>query len=243
LVKAMMSDTDMRNAYRFSSANSINIGRLLPQCIYYAHASLQHFRETGRRPSFIVPTGNLGNGLAGVVARHTGLPIGNIVLATNANRLIADYLGGSEWLPRASIATLASAMDVGYPSNMERLRSLLGDADRIAQALRVFSVNDDQIRRQISKDYRRFGFAICPHTATASCAYDQLSEFERSNEDWILVATAHASKFEAIVEPLIGVNVPVPDALEQLLSRPSRAITIDADPGALTKALENRFAA
>lgn len=243
LVKAVMSDADMHNAYRFSSANSINIGRLLPQCTYYAHAAMQHLRATGRKPSFVVPAGNLGNGFACIVARHTGLPIGNIVLATNVNRLIADYLDGSEWLPRASIATLASAMDVGYASNMERLRSLLGKADRIRQSLRVFSISDDEIRRQIRKDYRRFGFAVCPHTATATCAYDQLSEAERTHEDWILVATAHAAKFEAIVEPLIGVTVPVPDALAQLLSRPSRAVTIDPDSGSLIKALENRFAA
>jgi threonine synthase len=243
LVKAMMSDGKMRKTWRFSSANSINIGRLLPQCTYYAHSALQHFRATGRKPSFVVPAGNLGNGFACIVARHTGLPIGNIVLVTNANRLIADYLDGSEWLPRASVATLASAMDVGCASNMERLRSLLGNAERISQSLRVFSVSDDEIRRQIRKDYRRFGLAVCPHTATATCAYDRLSESERMEEDWILVATAHASKFEATVEPLIGVTVPVPDTLAQLLSRPSRAITIDANPASLTEALENRFAA
>lgn len=242
-VKAMMSDADMRKTWRFSSANSINIGRLLPQCTYYAHASLRHFHATGRKPSFIVPTGNLGNGLACIVARHTGLPVGNIVLTTNANRLIADYLEGAEWLPRESVATLASAMDVGLASNMERLRSLLGNADRLRRTLRAFSISDAQIRRQIRNDYRRFGIAVCPHTATATCAYDQLTESERRNEDWMLVATAHAAKFEAIVEPLIGVSVPIPDALAQLLSRPSRAITIDPDPHSLVKALENRFAA
>jgi len=134
-------------------------------------------------------------------------------------------------------------MDVGYASNMERLLSLLGNSATIRQSLRVFSVSDDQIRRQIRKDYRRFGFAVCPHTATATCTYDQLSEAERTGEDWILVATAHPAKFEAIVEPLIGVTVPVPDALAQLLSRPSRAVTIDPDSASLIKALENHFAA
>ncbi len=243
LVKAMISDADLRNTFRFSSANSINIGRLLPQCTYYVHSALQHFRATDRKPSFVVPTGNLGNGLACIVARHAGLPIGNIVLATNANRLIADYLEGAEWLPRSSIATLASAMDVGYPSNMERLSSLLDNADRMRKSLRAFSVSDDEIRRQIRKDYRRFGLAICPHTATATCVYDQLSASERSDEDWILVATAHAAKFETTVEPLIGATVPVPDTLARLLSRPSRAIAIDPDQASLAKALENRFAA
>ncbi len=243
LVKAMMSDPDSRSAYRLSSANSINIGRLLPQCTYYADASLRHYRRTGRKASFIVPTGNLGNGFACIVARHAGLPIGNIILATNANRLIADYLRGSKWRPRASIATLATAMDVGYPSNMERLRHLLGDADRLRKALRVFAVNDDEIREQIRKDFRRFGFAVCPHTATATWAYDTLSESERVNEDWILVATAHAAKFEAVVEPLIGATVPVPEALAKILSRPSRADTIEPDLRSLTEAIRRRFAA
>jgi threonine synthase len=243
LVKAMMSDPDSRAEYRFSSANSINIGRLLPQCTYYADASLRHFRRTGRKASFIVPTGNLGNGFACIAARHAGLPIGNIILATNANRLIADFLQGSKWRPRASIATLATAMDVGYPSNMERLRHLLGDADSLSKALRAGTVNDDEIREQIRKDFRRFGFAVCPHTATATCAYDRLRESERVNEDWILVATAHAAKFEAVVEPLIGAIVPVPEALAKILSRPSRAITIEPELRSLNDALQHRFAA
>lgn len=242
LVKALMSDAGMRKSYNFSSANSINIGRLLPQCTYYADASLRHFRAAGRKPSFIVPTGNLGNALACFVARQVGMPIGNVVLATNANRLIADFRDGADWLPRKSIATLASAMDVGYPSNMERLWNLFGGEQKTRQALRVISVSDDEIRQQIRKDFRRFGIAICPHTATASCAYDRLSVAERRQEDWILVATAHAAKFETTVEPLTGTPVPVPDTLAALLRRPAHAIAIDADPGSLIRALAARFA-
>ena len=127
MVKAAFVDPELSSRYAFSSANSINIGRLLPQSTYYAYSALSHFRATGNWPSYIVPTGNLGNALACILARDMGLPIGDIVLATNANRLISDFLAGQDWLPRASLQTLATAMDVGNPSNMERLRSLHGD--------------------------------------------------------------------------------------------------------------------
>ena len=124
LVKSAMAEAELSQRWRFSSANSINIGRLLPQCTYYADASVRHFRATGKRPAFIVPTGNLGNALACVMAREMGLPIGPIILATNANRTISDFFDTLQWVPRPSLQTLASAMDVGDPSNMERLRSL-----------------------------------------------------------------------------------------------------------------------
>jgi threonine synthase len=241
LVKKAMADATLGARYRFSSANSINIGRLLPQCCYYVDASLRHFRNSGRKPSFIVPTGNLGNGLACILAREAGMPIGDIVLTSNANRLIADYFAGSDWLSRPSVRTLASAMDVGYPSNMERLRHLLGDADALRKQLRVFSVDDGEIRAQIRKDYLRFGFAVCPHTATATHGYDLLDESERIRKDWIMVATAHPAKFEGIVEPLINVPVPVPDALAQILARPSRVSTLEPSLRALAEILHERF--
>ena len=133
LVKAALADAVLGKRYRFSSANSINIGRLLPQSIYYAQASLEHFRHTGSKPGFIVPTGNLGNALACLMAREMGLPVGPVILATNANRTIVDYFDTLKWLPRASVQTLASAMDVGDPSNMERLRGLMGDAGMVCQ--------------------------------------------------------------------------------------------------------------
>ncbi|MDH4126796.1 MAG: threonine synthase, partial [Gammaproteobacteria bacterium] len=120
LVKQAMANVPLGAQFRFSSANSINIGRLLPQTTYYAYASLKHYRSTGRKPGFVIPTGNLGNAHACVMTRAMGLPIAAIVLATNANRTIPDYLESLEWRPRASIQTLATAMDVGDPSNMER---------------------------------------------------------------------------------------------------------------------------
>ena len=160
--------------------------------------------RTGRKPGFIVPTGNLGNALACVMAREMGLPIGPIILATNANRTIADYFETLEWLPRASLQTLASAMDVGNPSNMERLRHLVGEADVLRERLGVISVDDDKIRASMQQDFEEFGFATCPHTATATWTWRHLDNDTAKGHDWILVATAHPATFETIVEPLIG---------------------------------------
>ncbi|MDH3748471.1 MAG: threonine synthase [Gammaproteobacteria bacterium] len=242
LVKAALGDETLARLYRFSSANSINIGRLLPQATYYADASLRHYRDTGQRPGFVIPTGNLGNAFACIMAREMGLPIGPIALATNANKTIPDYFESLEWQPRASIQTLASAMDVGDPSNMERLRGLLGDADVLRDKVGVRSVDDAQIEQEIRDTYGEFGFAICPHTATASYMWRHMGSEHQNSVHWILVATAHPAKFETIVEPLIGEPVPLPSVLAEILSRPSRSVTIDPTLDALASAMENAFA-
>ena len=238
LVKGAMADPELSSRHRFSSANSINIGRLLPQSTYYADASLRHYRRTGNWPAFIIPTGNLGNAFACIMAREMGLPIGPVILATNANRTIADYFETLEWLPRASLQTLASAMDVGDPSNMERLRHLLGEADVLREQLGVLSVDDDMIRVSIRQDFEEFGFATCPHTATATWTWRQLAAELAGAHDWILVATAHPAKFETIVEPLIGQEVPVPPELAELLARPATARTIEPTLSSLATVLE-----
>jgi threonine synthase len=239
MVKAAMADQDLSSAHRFSSANSINIGRLLPQSTYYADASLRHFRRTGNKPGFIIPTGNLGNAFACIMAREMGLPIGPIILATNANRTIPDYFESLEWLPRASLQTLASAMDVGDPSNMERLRKLIGEADVLRDQLGVASVSDDEIRAAIRQDFTEFGFATCPHTATATHTWRQLEPGLAKQHDWILVATAHPAKFETIVEPLIGERVPLPPELEEILSRPAHSTVIEPNLASLAAALDD----
>ncbi len=240
LVKSAFANAELAQKYRFSSANSINIGRLLPQGTYYAHSSVRHFQRSGRRPNYIVPTGNLGNGLACIMARDMGAPIGDIVLATNENRLISDFLGGADWLPRASVQTLATAMDVGNPSNMERLRDLHGEADSLAGKISAVSVCDADIEAQIREQHRTRGIAVCPHTATAFQAYDCLPD-ERRADDWILVATAHAAKFESIVEPLIDAEVEVPPALAAILERSTAVVDIEATLDALDAALTQGF--
>lgn len=241
MVKGAMANTRLAAAHRFSSANSINVGRLLPQAIYYAYASIMHWRETGRAPSFIIPTGNLGNAFACYLAREIGLPIGDIVLATNANRLVVDFLDGEVWAPRASIQTLASAMDVGNPSNMERLRCQGGEQVDLREQVRAAAVGDDEISAQIGQNFVEFGIATCPHTATATFIWRNLSKEERVEKDWILVATAHAAKFEQIVEPIIGEPVSVPRELAEILSRPRRFEEIEPDMEAFSVALATGF--
>jgi len=220
MVKEAFVDPALAAGMQLSSANSINVGRLLPQMVYYAWASLDLSRQDGRPPNFIIPTGNLGNALACVWARECGLPIGDIVLASNANATVPDFLKTGEWRPRASVATLASAMDVGNPSNMERLRWLFPGWQELGDRLSARSVSDEEIRATIRRDYAAFGHAWCPHTATAACLYRGL-EPRRHAERWVLVATAHPAKFNDIVEPLIGTTVPVPPALAALLELPS----------------------
>jgi threonine synthase len=160
-----------------------------------------------------------------------GLPIDRIVLATNANTTIADYLATGQWLPRATMPTLASAMDVGNPSNMERLRDLCGDFEEIRGEVAAVPVSDDEIRLSIRDEYRRHQLPWCPHTAAALYVYRQLSENERRERHWIVVATAHPAKFESIVEPLIGSSIPLPLGLARLLALPSRFETITPDIG------------
>lgn len=218
LVKAAFTDAELGRSVRLSAANSINMGRLLPQVAYHAAAGLWHWRRSGDAAGFIVPTGNLGNGLACCWARAMGMPIREVIFAVNANVTIPDYLATGNWQPRPSRPTLASAMDVGNPSNMERLMHLLPDFSELRRSVEAYPVTDDEIRAQIARDYARFGEIWCPHTATGFRVYDQLPP-ARSGRSWIVCATAHPAKFESIVEPIVGRSVPVPAALELLLRR------------------------
>jgi len=237
LVKAAFADDSLRTQRTLSSANSINLGRLLPQSIYYAAASLAVWRQHGERASFVVPSGNLGNALACLWARQLGLPIGEVILAHNANRAVPDYLASGEWQPRASIATLASAMDVGNPSNMERLRALFPQLQELRSAVSACSVSDDEIRGRIRAGYHEYGQIWCPHTAAAAEAWTRLPLRQRERQRWVLVSTAHPAKFREIVEPLIGRAVPVPETLARLLARPTQCVEIDATLEALRAAL------
>jgi len=239
LVKELFANPDISRKHNLCSANSINVGRLLPQAIYYAKTSLEYYRDHGKRCSFIVPTGNLGNAFACAWAKQLGFPIGELVLATNSNRTIPDFLATGAWRPRSSIVTLASAMDVGNPSNMERLRNLWGEANELREQIRAYSVSDEQIRSQIQAEFRDTGFVWCPHTATGFYVYrHMLTDAERLNGHWVIVATAHAAKFNEIVEPLVDENIPVPGELAQLLQWPAHFSTIDPQAEQLIRQLD-----
>jgi len=239
MVKQAFLDRSWQEERALSSANSINLGRLLPQTVYYAAASLAVFRRHGEPASFIVPSGNLGNAVACLWARRLGLPIADIVLAHNANRTVPEFLDTGQWRPRPSVATLASAMDVGNPSNMERLRSLYPQLDEIRSAVSACTVDDEAIRARIRAGYQELRQVWCPHTATAAEAYARLPAQRRDSGRWVLVATAHPAKFREIVEPLIGHDVPVPQSLARLFARPSACTEIDAELASLRDALRD----
>ena len=238
LVKSAFTDPALNERHWLSAANSINLGRLLPQVVYHASASLRHWRAEKRPANFIVPTGNLGNALACIWARAMGMPIGDIILATNANRVLPEFLATGDWQPRPSVQTLASAMDVGNPSNMERLRHLLPDFAELRSSVEAYPVSDAAIRQQIAADHGRLGRVWCPHTATGFNVYDQLPLSRCSDASWIVVATAHPAKFDSIVEPATGTTVPVPPALAALLELPSRWESIDPELAEFSEKLD-----
>jgi threonine synthase len=237
MVKEAFADAQLRARMQLSSANSINLGRLLPQAVYYAATSLAIWRRHGERASFIIPSGNLGNVMACFWAQKVGLPIGDIVLAHDANRAVPDYFENGEWKPRASIATLASAMNVGNPSNMERVRTVFPRVDELREVASAYSVDDHAIRERIRADFERYGRVWCPHTAVAAEVYERLPAERRAKGRWVLVSTAHPAKFREIVEPLIGREVAVPEALARLFARPTECTEIAADLASLRSAL------
>jgi threonine synthase len=237
LVKEAFVDPALRSRFELSSANSINLGRLLPQAVYYATTSLAVFRARGVAPNFVIPAGNLGNSVACVWARKLGLPIGRIVLAHNANRTVPDFLQSGQWQPRPSIPTLASAMDVGTPSNMERLRALFPDLDSVRGAVRAESVSDTEIKARTLADFRQYGKTWCPHTATAAEVYARMGAAERDSGPWVLVSTAHPAKFREIVEPLTGARIEIPESLAKLFTRPVSCEDLEPNLAALAGAL------
>lgn len=237
LVKRALNDAELQAQVPLSSANSISLGRLLPQMSYYAHAALSHYAVTGKRLNFVIPTGNLGNALAAILARAQGVPLGRVVLATNANRVLPEFFAGDAYTPRASLATTANAMDVGAPSNFERLRWLYaGDDAALRAAYTAISVDDDTIRATIRARWEQHGEVFCPHTATAVHVLQTLRA-DGADGDWAVAATAHPAKFEAVVEPLVGCALDVPPALAELLARPASAVPVPPEYAALREHL------
>jgi threonine synthase len=233
LVKAAFADRALADAHRLTSANSINIARLLPQMVYLTAAALQVQRATGTAPGFLMPTGNLGHGTALLWARRMGLPIGPIILATNANRTLLDWQEEGSYTPRPAEPTLANAMDVGAPSNFERLIHL----PKEERELWVERVDDAAIEDRIRAEYRRSFYVLCPHTATAVEAFHRLDPARRDARPWIAAATAHPYKFAEIVEPLIGETLAPPPALAAILDRTPHVKRIPATLEALALAL------
>lgn len=236
MVKEAFQSPQLRERYALASANSINIGRLLPQAAYYATTSAVHNARRGTDLSFVIPSGNLGNAFACVIARRLGYPIGRILLAHNANTTVPDFLATGEWNPRPSVTTLASAMDVGNPSNMERFRAIYPDIDTLRAEVSAASVNDADIRQRIRSDANRFAHVWCPHTAVGAEVHARLPGVTR-DLSWCLVATAHPAKFPEVVERALGRSIVVPASLAKLSSRATHVTEIDASLAALEQVL------
>jgi threonine synthase len=236
LVKAAFANPALSAAHRLTSANSINIGRLLPQMAYLGWIASQLFAETGRKPGFIVPTGNLGHGFAALYARAMGLPVGPVRLVTNANRTLHDWHATGRYAPRASLATIANAMDVGAPSNFERLAALATERREVDVEL----VDDETIRARIRWEHGTSGYIWCPHSATAAEAYSRLPDVRKAERPWIAAATAHPFKFAETIEPLIGARIEPPPALAAILGRALRKTVIPADLAGLADGLQWR---
>jgi len=234
LVKAAFADPALSARHHLTSANSINFGRLMPQMAYLGWACARLHAETGETPGLVIPTGNLGQGFSALYARAMGLPVGPVRFVTNENRTLTEWAASGTYQPRAAIATIANAMDVGAPSNFERLAAL-GDA------LGVFSVelaDDDAIRARIVADEQASGYVWCPHSATAAEAYARLPADAQAKRPWLLCATAHPYKFAEIVEPLIGRAIDPPPALAAILDREAQAIPIPPASAALAGVLD-----
>lgn len=234
LAKQALGNPEMVERHGLTSANSISIGRLLPQISYYAMAAVR-LAESGPL-DVIVPTGNLGNALACILARDMGFGIRRVYLATNANRTLPEYFAGADYRGRAGLRTLANAMDVGDPSNFERLAWFYRDTNPRDAGIHAESIDDEAIKSCIRREFEAHGRIVCPHTA---CALELLSRLRADGhrQPALVAATAHPAKFETVIEPIIGREIPLPPALEELLRRPSHADPMAPELDALARAL------
>lgn len=235
LVKAAFADTTLGETYRLTSANSINIGRLLPQMAYYAWAALQ-LPAGSAPPIVVVPSGNLGNLTAGVMAARRGVPIGHFVSATTVNDPFPRYLASGSFAPQDAVPTLASAMDVGHPSNLERLAWLYGgDASQMRRDISGAVVTDDEVRSTMRTLHARHGYVADPHTAVGWMGAHKVGRGDGAPV--VVLATAHPAKFPEVVEPILGEAVALPPALAARLALEVRAVRIPPHLEALTAAL------
>src|SRR5262245_60060031 len=230
LVKQAFADDDLRRHVWLTPANSINLGRLLPQVFYYF--VLTSLEQDGG-PVVSVPSGNFGNLTAGLIAKRIGLRVCRFVAATNVNDSVPVYLRSGRYEPRPSIRTVANAMDVGAPSNFERMQSLYGgDLDALRRDVVGFSYDDARVIQEIGRVYRTHGYLLDPHSAIAWLALqDQLAHDPKAHG--VFLATAHPAKFREIVEPAIGRSIEMPRVLADAIARPRRALTMPADYAAL----------
>ena len=229
LVKGLFADAKFRAGHRVSSANSINLLRWIPQAFYYFYGYCLWRRQTGGgRPVVVVPSGNYGNLSAGMLARRMGLPLGGFVAASNRNDVVPEFLRSGEYRPRPSVRTPANAMDVGAPSNFERMLWLCGgEPDALRDELEGFRCDDAMIRRTIDGLHRNYGYLSDPHSAIGYAAS------VACGKPGFYLSTAHPAKFGEVISPVTGAAVPLPPRLARLACLPRVSEPMAADLGAL----------
>jgi threonine synthase len=263
LTREAFGNADIRARVRLTSANSVNIGRLLPQMVYYfqAVAAVARLSDAERgafdpaETTIVVctPSGNFGNLTAGLMARRAGLPIARFIAATNVNDVVPEYLATGEFAPRPSLRTIANAMDVGDPSNFERMRWLYHDnVDEMRQDIAGTRYTDDEVRDTIKRVYETRGYLLDPHSAIgylglqaslgsetpAVAGAQSLAPLTKGRRTvGIFLATAHPAKFGEIVEPIIGRRLQTPPPLAEALARPRHILRMDASLEAVAESL------
>ena len=229
LVKSAFLDEELGRRLNLSSANSINIARLIPQSFYYFNAYAR-LKSRGKPLVISVPSGNFGNLCGGLIARRMGLPVARFIAATNANSVVPEYLENGHFRPRPSVATISNAMDVGNPSNFPRLTALLGDDFKaISSEIRGASYDDRQTRAAIKSVYQSAGYVMCPHTAVAWLGLRDYRETSGMDCSGVFLSTAHPAKFGEVVETQIGKSVEMPERLRNIVGREKRAVSMGKD--------------
>jgi len=245
MVKQAFSDASLNEQLLLSSANSINIARLIPQMFYYLYgvAQLNEVEE----PIFCVPSGNFGNLTAGLMARKIGMPTSGFIAATNANDVVPEYLRTGSFNPRASEPTISNAMDVGNPSNFARILHLFeNDHHNVTQHIWGASFSDSDTRKAIGKVYEDFDYVMDPHTAVG---YQAVMQYQRTNQGYfgedsapfIILSTAHPAKFGDVIESAIKQKVTVPDRLATCLNKEKQSILMENDYSNLKKWLLEKY--
>ncbi|WP_026260651.1 threonine synthase [Spirosoma luteum] len=229
IVKEAFTDDELNAQIPLSSANSINIFRLIPQGFYYVRAYGQA-RKFGKSIVFSTPSGNFGNLTAGVMVQKMGLPVEHFIASTNLNDIVPKYLETGNYLPRPSVATISNAMDVGTPSNFTRLSYLYNnDYKHFKENISGYFFSDDETRIGIKQIYNRYNYVACPHTAIGLMGLEAYSK--KSSHDYfgVALATAHPSKFKLLVEEVIGQSVDVPERLAILAEKEKYSVKIPAN--------------
>lgn len=223
LVKQAFADEELSEQHSLMSANSINVGRVIPQSFYYFWTSLQAKAAYPGRPIvYSIPSGNLGNLTGGLIARKMGAPIDQFVIGNNINHPFIDYLNTGEYIPRASVPTLSNAMDIGRPNNFPRILDLFdNDHAEISDICKGWYFGDDQTERHMRRVYNDTGYIMCPHTAVGHLAMDKFAESTQRAYTKITVSTAHPAKFRSDVERILREDLDLPPALQASVDAPS----------------------